>query len=487
MAKISIVRRNREKQNGEAQLYAVFYVNRQKVMMPTKVYVRSEDWDEKGQRVKGVTAEARDANLILAGVVARITNVFVKARLVDEDLTKASFMRKYEKPQGFRSFPEWMDWWYKQEYKVLSYNTLRSHQTVMKKVKDFRDDMTFDELTPEMLKMFMQYLRLHGASEATMYKNLGILKVFVMAAERYGYIRENPFKYVKVRKPKAKIVFLTEEELGRLVRLYKGETVVAAAQPPHAEKKDAVRNGAEKNGAGARAAVTQPQTEQGTEWTRRTPAGLLRDEAAGRWRDEAAGRWRDGTAGRWRDGTAGRWRAGHGEPGTEAVSDEHRRVIRFFLWMAFTGMHVGDAKRLRIEQVWDGVIHYERMKTRAKVEVPMSRPALELFNYYKGKRKEGLLFHALHGKMAYVRDWELPTEQVFNRELKRICREVGIHKAVSCKAARHTFATIYYRHTHDLIGLRDMLGHSSINITMVYAHAVDEQMAEGVKAFDELF
>lgn len=432
MAKISIVRRNREKRNGEAQLYAVFYVNRQKVMMPTKVYVRSEDWDEKAQRVKGITAESRDANLILAGVVARITNVFVKARLVDEELTKAAFMRKYEKPQGFRSFTEWMDWWYKQEYKVLSYNTLRSHQTVMKKMKDFRDDLTFDELTPEMLKLFMQYLKLHGASEATMYKNLGILKVFVMAAERHGYIKENPFKYVKVKKPKAKIVFLTEEELGRLVRLYKG-----------------TEDGGTMDGCDTAA--------DGTE--RMRGSTNLKGEA----RNDIRGGARGG------------------------VSDEWRRVIRFFLWMAFSGMHVGDAKRLRIEQVWDGVIHYERMKTRAKVEVPMSKPARELFAYYKGKRKEGLLFHALHGKMAYVKDWELPTEQVFNRELKRICREVGIHKAVSCKAARHTFATIYYRHTHDLIGLRDMLGHSSINITMVYAHAVDEQMSEGVKAFDGLF
>jgi integrase len=108
--------------------------------------------------------------------------------------------------------------------------------------------------------------------------------------------------------------------------------------------------------------------------------------------------------------------------------------------------------------------------------MPLSRPAAVLVEYYRAGRYRGNLFR------------RLPTDQAFNRVIKRICGKVGIMKAVSAKTARHTFATIYYKkNPGDLGTLSKLLGHTSVTTTMIYAHILKESRIAGVSAFDDLF
>lgn len=81
----------------------------------------------------------------------------------------------------------------------------------------------------------------------------------------------------------------------------------------------------------------------------------------------------------------------------------------------------------------------------------------------------------------------LPTDQAFNRIIKRVCARADIHKAVSAKAARHTFATLYYKkNSGDLATLSRLLGHASVATTMVYTHIMRENRARGISAFDDM-
>lgn len=150
-------------------------------------------------------------------------------------------------------------------------------------------------------------------------------------------------------------------------------------------------------------------------------------------------------------------------------------ALRFWLFMAFTGMHITDARTLQIEQIVGGEIHYTRIKTRTKVIMPLSKPAAKLVEYYKAGRRRGNLFVTL------------PTDQAFNRLIKRVCSRVDIHKAVSAKSARHTFATLYYKkNAGDLGTLSRLLGHASVATTMIYAHIMKENRVAGVAAFDDM-
>lgn len=157
------------------------------------------------------------------------------------------------------------------------------------------------------------------------------------------------------------------------------------------------------------------------------------------------------------------------------LAKNEQDVLRFFLFMTFTGMHISDARALQIEQIVNGEIHYRRIKTHVRVIMPLSKPAAKLVEYYKAGRQRGNLFR------------NLPTDQAVNRILKRICGRVNITKAVSAKAGRHTFATLYYKkNSGDLGTLSKLLGHTSVTTTMIYAHIMRDSRVAGVSAFDDM-
>lgn len=160
---------------------------------------------------------------------------------------------------------------------------------------------------------------------------------------------------------------------------------------------------------------------------------------------------------------------------SDTLPNNEQDALRFFLFMTFTGMHISDARALMIDQIFGGEIHYRRIKTHTRVNMPVSSSAATLIEHYQSGRTRGNLFQ------------NLPTDQAFNRLIKRVCNKAGIKKPISAKAARHTFATLYYKKNHgDLGTLSKLLGHTSINTTMIYAHILKEERVAGVAVFDGL-
>ena len=129
-----------------------------------------------------------------------------------------------------------------------------------------------------------------------------------------------------------------------------------------------------------------------------------------------------------------------------------------------------------IDQVNNDVLTYYRVKNRnckpEPIKIPMSIPALKLLEEWAEDREEGRLFR------------NVQCDQVVNRQLKAIAKELGINKKISAKTGRHTFATIYLRKTKDLSSLQKLLGHSNIRETMIYAHVMDESKREGMQCFN---
>jgi integrase/recombinase XerD len=112
-------------------------------------------------------------------------------------------------------------------------------------------------------------------------------------------------------------------------------------------------------------------------------------------------------------------------------------TLAFFLFMCFTSMHITDARMFCIEQVNNDVLTYYRVKNRnckpEPIKIPMPVPAEKLLEEWAEGREEGRLFR------------NVQCDQVVNRQLKAIAKELGINKKISTKTGRHTFATIYLR------------------------------------------
>ena len=158
------------------------------------------------------------------------------------------------------------------------------------------------------------------------------------------------------------------------------------------------------------------------------------------------------------------------------LSPRKRKILLFFLFMCFGSMHVGDAKSFMIEQIGEKYISYVRRKTRnskgVQIYIPISKSLRKVLCEARGRRMSGQLFVGL------------PSNQKINVALKQIADSVGIKKEMCCKMGRHTFATLFARHTHDLNTLKKLMGHSSYSETLRYAHVVEEDKLKAIHCFD---
>lgn len=380
MTSVRVVKRGKNNQSGHTPLYVEFNINREKVRIPVKISVTSQEWDEKNEIIKGRGQEIKDKNLIISNIRSRVSDIFVRARLKNETLTKEVFFRRYNNPSDYSNFFDFATAYQKRIGKAISFGTWKHHKSVLKKLEEYAPGLVFSEITQEFLQAYIGHLRKIGNKDSTAWRNMATIKIYVLAAIRSGYMEQDPFDGFKIRRPKSEVVFLTEEELGRLTALYR----------------------------------------------------------------------------------SGR------------LGECYQNALRFFLFLCFTGMHIGDAKSLQISQFVGDELRYTRNKTKMSVTLPLSDPARYLYEYFRGGRTKGYLF------------MNLPTDQDINRVLKTVAGKVGITKDISSKTGRHTFATLYYKKTRDIVTLSHLLGHSSITMTMVYAHVLEDDRIEGVHTFDDM-
>ena len=375
-----IQNKQRLTKEGNAPLYITFYLGKEKLMLPCKVSVPAAKFDEKSGLLKGNSKEAKDINLIVSNLKARVNDILVKFRLRNQALTKDIFMREYNNPSDYKTFHDFVKEHMKTYSRRIEMGTFKHHLSCMKKFKAYNELLQFRDLTPDYLTDYLIYMKKElGNTEITAQRNMSI---YVTAAYRKGYIEENPFQEFHIKRIKSDVDYLTEEELMQFVQLYYQRT----------------------------------------------------------------------------------------------LPEKLQLTLAFFLFMCFTSMHITDARMFCIEQVNNDVLTYYRVKNRnckpEPIKIPMPVPAEKLLEEWAEGREEGRLFR------------NVQCDQVVNRQLKAIAKELGINKKISAKTGRHTFATIYLRKTKDLSSLQKLLGHSNIRETMIYAHVMDESKREGMQCFN---
>lgn len=383
MANVKLYLRKNNEEEKSGYIWLSFYIKNERVHFSTKVKVDEKNWNENKELVTSGDKKAKDKNLVLEHILARVNDVFVKYRLRDKEITRNLFMRAYRRPTDFNTFYDFVTAAMKKTSVRIELSTLLTHHSVISKMRSYAPDLTFDDITKEWLDDYYLYLRKElGNNDNTAYKNMAVLKKYVRLAYKDGYMDENPFEEWMIRKIKTNCVYLTEEELETLVDLYR-----------------------------------------------------------------------------------------HGR-----LEYKLHKTLEFFLFMCFSSLHIGDVKRLQLEQFTDTSFTYFRMKLKNRkpepIVVPISNPLASLLREIVGPRKKGPVFESTQA------------DQTMNRNLKEIAEIAGLNKVLTHKVGRHTFATIYLRKTKDIASLREILGHSDISETLIYAHVLDESKQEGIQCFN---
>ncbi len=143
---------------------------------------------------------------------------------------------------------------------------------------------------------------------------------------------------------------------------------------------------------------------------------------------------------------------------SEECTDTHRHLLRYFLFSCANGLRISDIHILKWENISDNVITLMPKKTKGKVKVvqiPLSKFEIDLLPPYD---PEALTVFDCY---AFA---------VSNRYLKEIAAECKIKKRLTYHISRHTFATLFLEQGGRIEVLQDLMGHSDIDTTMVYAH-----------------
>ena len=154
-----------------------------------------------------------------------------------------------------------------------------------------------------------------------------------------------------------------------------------------------------------------------------------------------------------------------------------KRVKQVFLFSCFTGLRLGDIKKLErknLVEVEEGVFQLEiiQQKTDKVLAVPLSDNALAWIPD-ETEDKKGKMFTMSQNQRSYdaLDEW---------------AKKAGIKKHVTFHVGRHTYATLLLYYGADLYTVSKLLGHANVKTTQIYAKVMDESKRKAVNLIPEL-
>lgn len=212
---------NRKKclnKKGMALVQVEAYLGRKKKYFSTKVYLKPEQWDNKKLIVKN-HPNADALNRLIYEFVATIEKkeleLWQQGKRISLELLKNALTTQ-ENNSSFISF-------FRQEVmnSSLKDSTKRNHLSTLMLLQEFKKNITFSDLTFELISSFEYFLQLKGYHTNTIAKHMKHLKRHVNIAinKKYIEIQKYAFRKYKIKTIENKHTHLVPEELERLENL----------------------------------------------------------------------------------------------------------------------------------------------------------------------------------------------------------------------------------------------------------------------------
>ncbi|NBD23146.1 tyrosine-type recombinase/integrase [Paenibacillus sp. T1] len=165
------------------------------------------------------------------------------------------------------------------------------------------------------------------------------------------------------------------------------------------------------------------------------------------------------------------------------------RNIGIFLLMSYCGLRVGEIHRLNLRDFKKakGIIEVFG-KGRKWNEIPVPEVLLSVLGEVEQERiapyraKEDAFFVSQKGKRLSIRQIQKIAGLTF-AAFKEQHPDLADMK-LSCHKLRHTFATMLLKNGVDIRVVKELMGHASIETTMIYTHVNDSQKKEAMSTIN---
>ena len=152
--------------------------------------------------------------------------------------------------------------------------------------------------------------------------------------------------------------------------------------------------------------------------------------------------------------------------------------------MYSSGLRIGEVCSLRYEDIQrkNMRIHITHGKNRSDRYAILSKTALDILTQYwfSCGRPMGYLFPKQNGQ-------DRPIDTFFlSRHIHAHEDRLGWPRRLTCHSFRHAFGTHLYENGVDLLTIKALLGHKSLNSTTIYVHLAGNGAVSAVSPFDRL-
>lgn len=165
------------------------------------------------------------------------------------------------------------------------------------------------------------------------------------------------------------------------------------------------------------------------------------------------------------------------------------RNIAIFLLMGYCGLRVGEVHRLNLDSFKKSKGTIEVLgKGRKWNEIPLPDLLTQYLSEVEASRitprrqKEDAFFVSQKGQRLSIRQIQKITNETF-AIFKKHRPELEDLK-LSCHKLRHSFATMLLNKGVDIRIVKELMGHASIETTMIYTHVNDEQKKQAMLTID---
>lgn len=166
------------------------------------------------------------------------------------------------------------------------------------------------------------------------------------------------------------------------------------------------------------------------------------------------------------------------------IDDLKQKTMVAIMYSA--GLRIGEVCRLRYEDIdrKNMRIHISHTKGRNDRYAILSKMALDLLTEY---------WFAYDKPMNWLfpkqtkKDSDKPIDTFYlSRHIHNHEKELGWEEKLTCHSFRHAFGTHLYEHGTDLLTIKALLGHRSLNSTTIYVHLANNGLSNAVSPLDRL-
>jgi integrase/recombinase XerD len=219
MASVTIVFR-KEKINikGEAPLHFRIIKNRKASYIASGIMISPRHWNANKSKVKSNCPNSSRLNSFLSNKYTEIQDTVLNHETLSKEMTSKNLREKVfgKKPSDFFAFADGILKKYRVEGKIGTYDL---NKAVVSKLKDYKQSLTFFDITPEILAKYEQHLRERYSNKTnTIHKDMKFIRKVFNDAIRSDVIGTDasPFRKYKMKLEKTQRHYLTESELNKI-------------------------------------------------------------------------------------------------------------------------------------------------------------------------------------------------------------------------------------------------------------------------------